>query len=258
MNAINPGHVYELFQMDCDSELLERNLLTFVKREGPGYPGNVGHHAGTNLQDVMRALIDRVKYLNNQIPAFSNRIVLLALRVALLALEIRAARRHHRSWFYLFRHLKSIEALPFCQTCGHIGCEAHVVLYRRVVAAIITYGKNLFLIGQRKPEQWMGGKWCFCGGKVEEGETDEAALQREVKEELGIDIHVGMLFHEQKQIYKNGNWQLVYYFCEMLPGQTPHKIDVSDFAFVTAPNLQSFDLMPVDIDVAEKILGWRV
>lgn len=60
MKVIDPGHVYELAHLD--GQHVER--LVFVKREGDGYPGNFGHHEGTNLQEVLRALIDRVEYLN--------------------------------------------------------------------------------------------------------------------------------------------------------------------------------------------------
>src|SRR5258707_13345918 len=42
--------------------------LQFVKREGEGYPGNIGHHEGTTMQEVLRVLIDRAKYINGQIP----------------------------------------------------------------------------------------------------------------------------------------------------------------------------------------------
>ena len=62
--VIDPGHVYDLRRLDGPG--VER--LTFVKREGPRYPGNVGKHPGTTMQEVIRALIDRAEYVNAQIP----------------------------------------------------------------------------------------------------------------------------------------------------------------------------------------------
>ena len=62
MKVIDPGHKYELAHLDGNGH----EVLTFVKREGDGYPGNIDHHAGTNLQEVFRAALDRVKYLDNQ------------------------------------------------------------------------------------------------------------------------------------------------------------------------------------------------
>ncbi len=123
MKILEPGHVYELDRFDKNYET-DSGILTFVKRQGRGYPGNVGHHSGTNLQEVLRAMIDRVQYLNKQIPDDRNDSVITDLRHALWLLEARAAERHKRqlnaSWY-------EIEKLSTCKKCGHIGClgECH-------------------------------------------------------------------------------------------------------------------------------------
>lgn len=96
-------------------------MLTFVKREGDGYPGNVGHYPGTTTQEVLRALIDRTEYVNNQIPCEENLEVLRHLRSAILQLEDRAAFRHGRVLPDI--ELEDIERLSTCSICGHIGCE---------------------------------------------------------------------------------------------------------------------------------------
>ena len=59
-----------------------------------------------------------------------------------------------------------------------------------VVAAVIEHGGR-YLACRRRPELSAGGRWEFPGGKVEAAETPEAALVREIREELGIDIRVG-------------------------------------------------------------------
>jgi hypothetical protein len=121
MKVIDPGHHYRLDILDGPDTpgVVWGADLRFVKREGPGYPGNVGHHEGTNMQEVLRALIDRVKYLDNQIPHEENAEVLADLRHAIFALECRAAERHGRAkpngWW-------RIEERPTCSRCGHIGC----------------------------------------------------------------------------------------------------------------------------------------
>ena len=115
MRVIDPGHEYALTHLDGGRE----EILTFVKREGPQYPGNVGSHPGTNMQEVLRVLIHRLRYLDEQLPHFSNKYVLDDLRSALRKLEIRAADRHGR------RHPRFTiepEAMPVCQRCGHIEC----------------------------------------------------------------------------------------------------------------------------------------
>ena len=118
MRVIDPGHKYALAHLDGKGE----TILVFVKREGAGYPGNVGAHEGTNIQEVLRAQIDRLKYLDAQIPHWRNKHALQYLREALLCLECRAAERTHRPFVFVSnRHI--IETLPTCRKCGHIGCQ---------------------------------------------------------------------------------------------------------------------------------------
>jgi hypothetical protein len=118
MKVLDPGHKYELNNLDGNA----KTLLVFVKREGENYPGNIGHYQGTNLQEVIRALIDRLKYLNNQIPDESNLACIIKLRDCIWLLEDRAARRHNRDFDY---YPSNIEFELTCPKCGHIGCNQH-------------------------------------------------------------------------------------------------------------------------------------
>jgi len=119
MRVIDPGHQYALAHLDGNQE----ELLTFVKREGEEYPGNRGSHPGTNMQEVIRALMDRTKYMNAQIRHPANNDVLEGLRDALFALEVRASERHGRP---RPEYSEEFESLPVCNGCGHIGCgESH-------------------------------------------------------------------------------------------------------------------------------------
>lgn len=119
MKILDAGHTYELDQLDGHG--YTREVLNFVKRAGPGYPGNSNPHPGTNIQEVLRALIDRVKYLNHQIPCQENDMLIANLRHSIYLLEVRAARRHGRD--PLFTSWHEIERLPTCVKCGHIGCD---------------------------------------------------------------------------------------------------------------------------------------
>lgn len=131
MNVIDPGHVYELDWLDVEpgltAEAIEGSgarLLTFVKREGERYPGNVGHHAGTNMQEVLRALIHRTKYVDAQQPDGRNNLVVRHLRGALLWLEDRAAVKHGRTLDPVTWNVdREIESDPTCSVCGHVGHE---------------------------------------------------------------------------------------------------------------------------------------
>lgn len=119
------GHCYSLDWLDGKAPN-RSNLLVFVKREGEHYPGNIGHHAGTTSQEVMRALIDRAKYVNSQISHFSNEIVILNLRQNIYEYEIRAAQEHGRILTLSKEEINNIETLATCNICGHIKPETHV------------------------------------------------------------------------------------------------------------------------------------
>ncbi len=122
MRVIDPGHEYEVASYDGG----EPATIRFMKREGVGYPGNLGSHSGTNCQELIRTLIDRVGYLNNQIPHESNLRVMWMLRGVLYQLEALAAERHGRTVPELMEDpTVKIETLPTCPHCGHIGCESH-------------------------------------------------------------------------------------------------------------------------------------
>lgn len=63
-----------------------------------------------------------------------------------------------------------------------------------VVAAVIKNDNGKILITQRNLKKSQGGWWEFPGGKIEQGETREEAIIREIKEELTIDIKVDSYF----------------------------------------------------------------
>ena len=116
MKVIDPGHIYLLDRLDSS----EKTNLVFVKRQGEKYPGNENAYPGTNMQEVIRALIDRCKYVYKQIPCEETAMVIVHLRRALLDLEMRAAKRHGRAAPSTYTH--GIEERPYCSECGHIGC----------------------------------------------------------------------------------------------------------------------------------------
>ena len=86
-----------------------------------------------------------------------------------------------------------------------------------VVAAIIKKN-NQFLIVQRNKNKHLGLKWEFPGGKVQESETFEKALLREIKEELNITINIHVKIAEEK--YKDDKIDIVlhYYLCSHKSG----------------------------------------
>lgn len=77
MKVIDPGHKYELSTLDGDDSPV---VLTFVKRVGANYPGNESAYAGTTLQETLRACLDRLAYLDRQLPDPCNRCESLMTR----------------------------------------------------------------------------------------------------------------------------------------------------------------------------------
>lgn len=87
MKIIDPGHIYELQQLGGGTQ-----KLTFVKRSG----GTISYDqewVGVQVQEVLRALIDRTKYLNDVLPCVETQDALHNLRMALFEFEARAWRR---------------------------------------------------------------------------------------------------------------------------------------------------------------------
>lgn len=138
MKILDPGHLYSLDTLDGDADLqdgftLESSVtLRFVKRIGVKYPGNdPPGYDGTTTQEVLRALIDRTKYVDKQDQHTVNISVLYNLRSALYALERRAAeRRGEPRALDAIRAIDGspdagIEAFAKCETCGHIKCSVH-------------------------------------------------------------------------------------------------------------------------------------
>ena len=86
-----------------------------------------------------------------------------------------------------------------------------------VVAAIIHQNKQIFAT-QRGYGDFKGG-WEFPGGKVEPGETPEAALVREIREELAVEISVGELLTTVEYDYPNFHLTMHCYLCQLIGGE---------------------------------------
>lgn len=87
-----------------------------------------------------------------------------------------------------------------------------------VVAAVIVK-RGRVLIDQRLPDALLGGLWEFPGGKIRSGEKPHAALAREVREELGIEIEVGQLLTTVKHAYSHFRITLGAYLCSHVSGR---------------------------------------
>lgn len=107
-----------------------------------------------------------------------------------------------------------------------------------VTAAVIRQDGRV-LIAQRPPEGMLGGLWEFPGGKQEPGESLPECLQREIREELGVEIAVETPLVTVKHGYTHFKITLHAFICRLLAGQ-PQTLGVADWRWVTLDELDTF------------------
>ena len=123
----------------------------------------------------------------------------------------------------------------------------------RVVAALVERDGR-YLITRRRETAVLPLLWDFPGGRVEEGESDEAALAREVGERLGANVEVGQLISFVNHPYEKYAVDLYLYECSLL-SDALHCKAVKDYAWVTSEEMESYSFTPVDEASMSKLLG---
>ncbi|TFG64280.1 MAG: (deoxy)nucleoside triphosphate pyrophosphohydrolase [Spirochaetales bacterium] len=121
----------------------------------------------------------------------------------------------------------------------------------QVTAAVIAEGGRV-LLAQRSAGDPLEGKWEFPGGKIEEGESPEECLKRELKEELGIGTRIGKFIASCRWDYPHISIELLAYEAEILSG-SPAPLDHSACAWVNTEELAAWELAPADVPIAEKV-----
>ena len=120
----------------------------------------------------------------------------------------------------------------------------------RVVAAVILSEGKIFAT-QRGYGDFKGG-WEFPGGKIEDGETKEAALKREIFEELDTEITVGELIDTIEYDYPNFHLSMDCFWCEIVSGKLVLK-EHEAARWLDKENLYSVEWLPADVSLIEKI-----
>lgn len=123
----------------------------------------------------------------------------------------------------------------------------------RVVAALVERGGR-YLITQRRATAVLPLLWDFPGGRVEDGESDAAALVREVRERLGAEVEVGQLISFVNHPYEKYAVDLFLYECKLL-GEILRCRAVHAYAWVTSKEMESYPFTPVDEASMTKLLG---
>ncbi len=131
---------------------------------------------------------------------------------------------------------------------GWSGTATDTVTTLLVAAAALVDDDGRVLIAQRPAGRSMAGLWEFPGGKVKPGETPEAALARELLEELGIDIATACLapFTFASHRYAEFHLLMPLYLCRRWRG-IPQPREGQTLAWVRPVRLSDYAMPPADL-----------
>ena len=125
----------------------------------------------------------------------------------------------------------------------------------RVVAAIIKAvnesGEPIIFATQRGYGDFKGG-WEVPGGKIEEGETPQEALKREIMEELDTEISVGKLIDTIEYDYPEFHLSMDCFWCEIVNGELVLK-EHEDARWLTKDQLDDVEWLPADISLIDLV-----
>lgn len=126
----------------------------------------------------------------------------------------------------------------------------------RVVAALIRKDGKV-LLTQRWPGRHLGLTWEFPGGKVEDGEEDKEALERELREELGVSAKIGSCCFETRHGYGAREVHLLIFRCKLLDG-TPRALDVKAMEWADLASLADRKFPPADLLFVQELMAGRI
>jgi 8-oxo-dGTP diphosphatase len=121
-----------------------------------------------------------------------------------------------------------------------------------LVTAGIIEREGKILIAQRMKGSLLEYKWEFPGGKLEDNETPEECLVRELKEELGIKTRIKSFFAESKYTYQQLSIEMLVYWVEYQSGEFSLKAH-EQIIWVEPSKLGQFDFAEADKPIIEKL-----
>ena len=131
---------------------------------------------------------------------------------------------------------------------GPPGLKPHIL----VVAGALFDRQRRVLIAQRPPGKHMAGRWEFPGGKVATGETEGAALTRELREELGVEVTASRPFMRLAHSYDDRHVELSMWIVESFNGE-PRSLDGQRLKWVQPAHLGDEDILEADRPFVEAV-----
>lgn len=124
------------------------------------------------------------------------------------------------------------------------------------VAAGLVFRDGKLLIAKRYPDAHLGGLWEFPGGKREPGESFEQCLQRELLEELNIEVRVNALVEILTHDYPGKRVELRFFRCEWFRNE-PQPLGCAAFDWVGAEQLKDFEFPAADERILARLKSER-
>jgi 8-oxo-dGTP diphosphatase len=128
-------------------------------------------------------------------------------------------------------------------------------LRKLVVAGLVVDDLGRVLITQRRADQPLPLQWELPGGKIEPGEGPEAALVRELDEELGVTVVVGRIWDVLFHAYPDFDLLMLVYPCRLAPDEVPTCVEVADLAWCLPPSLAGYDILPADAPLIARLIA---
>ena len=122
----------------------------------------------------------------------------------------------------------------------------------RVTAAILEKDGKILIAKRDIGDELFAGLWEFPGGKVEEGETPEECMAREIKEELNILVEVGELITSNKHKYPHGIFELLAYKVKYISGKIVLNAH-NEIKWVNIDEMANFEFPPADIPIIKRL-----
>lgn len=123
---------------------------------------------------------------------------------------------------------------------------------RRVIVAAVIMVDGRVLACERGAPPEAAGQWEFPGGKVEPGETEEAALARECAEELGVRVQVGSRVGADVPL-AGGRAVLRFFIARLIDGGTPQPLEHTALRWLGADELDRVPWLPADISMVAEL-----
>jgi 8-oxo-dGTP diphosphatase len=123
-----------------------------------------------------------------------------------------------------------------------------------VVCAVIEDESGRFLACLRPPGKHLAGRWEFPGGKVDPGESPEVALVREMREELGVEVAVGLPLDPVIWNYDRGSIRLIPFRCVITGGHL-QAIEHEQVVWCAPEDFKILPWAEADLPILEQILA---